>query len=81
MGLVKSPRRRKYACSECTTRPSSMVALRRLQRLAQHLPAEHLRAAGVAALAAKQVDLEPFELELLLQVGEALVHQPIVSRT
>src|SRR5688572_30992426 len=27
MGLLKSPRRRKYACSECTTRPSSMVAL------------------------------------------------------
>src|SRR6185436_669941 len=27
MGLVKSPRRRKYACSEWHTRPSSMVAL------------------------------------------------------
>ena len=49
--------------------------MRRLQRLAQHLPAEHLRAARVAALAAKQVHLESFELELLLQVGEALVHR------
>src|SRR5262245_9730179 len=27
MGLVKSPRRRKYACRECTRRPSSIVAL------------------------------------------------------
>ncbi len=53
---------------------------RRLQRLAEHLPAENLRTAGVAALAAEQVDLEPFELELLLQVGEALIH-PSVSRT
>ena len=55
-----------------------MVALRRLQRLAQHLPAEHLRAARIAALAAKQVHLEPFELELLLQIGEAVwsIDQP-----
>ena len=42
------------------------------QCLAQHLPAEHLRAARVAALAAKQVDLETLELELLLEVGELL---------
>ncbi len=45
------------------------------QRLPQHLSAEHLRAAGVAALAAKQVDLEALELELLLQVGEARIHR------
>ena len=51
---------------------------RRLQRLAEHLPAEHLRAAGVAALAAEQVDLEAFEFELLLEVGEPSVH---LSRT
>ena len=48
---------------------------RRLQRLSQHLPAEYLRAAGVAALAAEQVDFESLELELLLKVGEAVVHQ------
>ena len=58
-----------------------MVRARRLQRLAEHLPAEHLRAAGVAALAAKQVDLEPFELELLLQVGESRCPSRALSRT
>jgi len=47
---------------------------RRLQRLSEHLPAEDLRTAGVAALAAKQVDLESFELELALQVGEPCIH-------
>ena len=52
---------------------------RRLQRLPEHLPAEHLRAAGVAALAAKQIDLETLELELLLKVSEAFVHA--ISRT
>jgi hypothetical protein len=49
---------------------------RRLQRLSQHLAPEYLGTAGVAALAAEQVDLEPFELELLLKIGEAPVHQP-----
>ena len=47
--------------------------VRRHQRLAQHLAAENLRAADVAALAAEQVDLEALERELLQQVGEALV--------
>ena len=47
---------------------------RRLEGLAEHLATENLRAAGVAALATEQVDLEPFELELLLQVGEAPIH-------
>jgi hypothetical protein len=51
--------------------------MRRHQRLAEHLSAEHLRAACVAALAAKQVHLEAFELELLLKVGEALVHAKV----
>jgi hypothetical protein len=32
-----------------------------IKRLAQHLAAEHLRAADVAALAAKQIQLEPLE--------------------
>ena len=45
-----------------------------LQRLAQHLAAVDLRAADVAARAAKDVDLEPFELQQLQQTGEALVH-------
>ena len=49
--------------------------VRRLERLAEHLSPEDLRAARVAALAAKQVHLESLELELLLQVREALVHQ------
>ena len=47
---------------------------RRLQRLAEHLSAEHLRAADVATLAAEQVLLEPLELEQADQVGEQLVH-------
>ena len=48
--------------------------MRRHQRLAQHLAAEYLRAAGVAALTAKQIHLEPLEIELLLQIGETSVH-------
>jgi hypothetical protein len=39
-----------------------------LESLAEHLTTEDLRAARVAALAAKQVYLETFELELLLQI-------------
>jgi hypothetical protein len=42
--------------------------MRRHQRLAQHLAAEHLRAARVAAFAAKQVQLESLELELLPKI-------------
>src|SRR6185436_15166645 len=49
---------------------------RRLQRLTQHLPAENLRAAGVATLAAEQVDFESLELELLLKISETFIHQP-----
>ena len=41
--------------------------------LSEHLAPEHLGTAGVAAHPSEQVDLEPFELELLLQVGEALI--------
>jgi hypothetical protein len=48
--------------------------LGRGQRLAQDLAAEHVSGADVAALAAEQVDLEPFEREQLQQVGESLVH-------
>ncbi len=44
------------------------------ERLAEHLAAEHLRAADVAALAAKQVHLERLQLELLQQVRELCVH-------
>ena len=42
----------------------------RHQRLAEHLSAEHLRAADVAALAAEQVLLEPLEVEQPDQVRE-----------
>ena len=48
---------------------------RRDQRLAQHLAAENLRTADVAALAAKQVHLEPFERHHLDQIVEQLIHQ------
>jgi hypothetical protein len=43
----------------------------RRQRLSEHLPAEDLRAADVAALAAEQVVLEPLELEQLQQIGQS----------
>ena len=39
------------------------------QGLSQHLAAEHLRTADVTALAAKQIDLELFELEEIQQIG------------
>ncbi len=41
--------------------------------LPEHLPAENLRAADIAALATKQVDLQLLELEQRQQVGDALV--------
>ena len=47
----------------------------RAQRLAEHLAAEHLRGADVAARAAEQVILEPLELEQPEQLGEPRVHQ------
>ncbi len=45
------------------------------QRLAQHLPAEHLRTADIAALAAKQIHLEPLERHHFDQIVEQLIHQ------
>ena len=50
------------------------------QRLAQHLPAEYLRAADVAALAAKQIHLEPLERHHLDQIVEQLIHHPASMR-
>ena len=47
----------------------------RRQRLAQHLAAENLRAADVAALTAEQVVLQLLQLQQLQQVGQALVHE------
>ena len=44
------------------------------QGLAQNLPAEHLGAADIAALAAKQVQLQPFERHHLEKVFEQLLH-------
>ena len=49
-------------------------AARGHERLPEHLSAEHLRTADVAALAAEQVHLEPLELEHFQQVGEDGVH-------
>ncbi len=49
------------------------------QRLAQHLAAEHLRAADVAAHAAEQVDLEPFEFQQAQQLGETGMHQAVAT--
>ena len=54
-------------------RDSSIVdgGVSSLQRLSEHLAAEHLRPTRIAALAAKQVHLKTFEFELLLEIGEA----------
>ena len=46
-------------------RPSITVADAAPQRLAQHLAAEHLRAADVLTLPAEKIDLELLELEHL----------------
>ena len=48
------------------------------QRLPEHLAAEHLRRADVAALAAKQVVLDPLEVEQLQQLRQA--RWPSVTR-
>ena len=51
------------------------------QRLPEHLPTEDLRATDIAALAAKQVDFQSLEFELLQQIGEPTIHvQPTPSR-
>ena|SRR6186713_162322 len=44
------------------------------QRLPEHLPAKHARAAQVAALAAKDPILDALELEQLQEIGEDLWH-------
>jgi hypothetical protein len=49
------------------------------QGLTQHLAAEHLRAADVAALAAKQIQLELFELEQGEHIGRLRLHAPLSS--
>ncbi len=49
--------------------------LGRGQRLAEHLPAEHLRAADVAALAAEEIAFEALELQQPQQVGEFGAHR------
>jgi len=53
----------------------------RLERLAEHLPAEYLRRAGVAALATEQVHLETLEVELLLQIDEPWIHAASLARS
>ena len=47
--------------------------------LAEHLAAEDLRAADVAAHAAEQIDLELFELEQAQQLGKAGMHQAVAT--
>src|ERR1700689_910063 len=54
-------------------------AVRGPQTLPQHLAAEHLRAANVAAYAAEQVDLEPFEFQQAQQFGETGMHQAVAT--
>ena len=49
------------------------------QTLPQHLAAEYLRTADVAAHSAKQVDLEPFQLQQPQQLGKAGVHQAVAT--
>ena len=44
------------------------------ERLPEHLAAEHLRAADVAARAAKKVHFEPLEFEQPDKVGEQAIH-------
>ena len=55
-------------------------AARRHQRLPEHLPAEHLRAADVTTFATKQVDLDALEIQQMQEVGEYLRHSPTPSR-
>ena len=57
-------------------RPDKRRRCRRHQRLAEHLPAEHLRRTDVAALAAEQIHLQRLELEQLQQIRETVVHRP-----
>ena len=44
------------------------------ERLAEHLAAEYLRAADVAALAAEQIDLQPLQLQQAQEIGNPRVH-------
>ena len=48
--------------------------IRRHQRLAQHLPAEHATMAGIATLATKQIQLQALQLQHLKQIGEQRIH-------
>src|SRR6266702_1731143 len=45
------------------------------QGLSQHLTAEHLRTADIAAFATKQVDLERLQLEQIQQIGNLGIHK------
>lgn len=54
--------------------------IRRHERLPEDLPAVNLRAADVATLAAKQVDLESLEFELPQQIDHAYVHDAVTPK-
>jgi len=51
----------------------------RRQRLSEDLAPEHLRAADIAARAAKQVHLQLLELEQLQKIRQALIHERAAS--
>ncbi len=58
-----SPARRKYACSELRAAVAVDGLLRGRQGLAEHLAAEHVARADVAAFAAEEILFQAFELK------------------
>src|ERR1700676_4797095 len=54
-------------------------AVGRPQALTQYLTAEYLRTANVAAHAAEDVDLEPFQFKQAQQLGETRMHQAVAT--
>ena len=77
-----SPERRKYACSECAARAGRRIdgGLGGGQRLPQHLAAEHVAGADVAALATEQVVFQPLQREQFDQFGDGGGHWGIIGR-
>ena len=51
----------------------------RHQGMPEHLPAEHLGRAEVAADAAKEVELDSLQVQQLQQFGEAMIHAGSVA--
>ncbi len=76
MGALKSPRRRKYACRECTSRVGHRAG-GGVEGLAKYLAPEHLGTAYIAAFAAKQVDLENLEVQQADKISDSPIHVQI----